>query len=356
MGFNKGIAEGLLLALQLCGCVRETTLDAGLPRKVVVEFVLTDESVQNLYLSLTGEPGETVNPAVGEAEIKLLDVSQNMEMDQFVRVADNQWALEYSGIPGHKYRLEIKVDGYDRVWAEQTMPEKAELPGLGYGLAVYFDLEPRLDYPDWGLYYSIEDIPDFLIIRGVIRDKETGKCSMVEELCTDYPGVEEMNVSGLLYDGNPQRRTREGEDGVWTYLFPSLIGKALYKDFLFIHRVDENHPGLENLYDNFHASNKGKGFCVGGSFINNRYPPNDHYDEYLLLYSLSADYGRFLKDAYQSKKVREGGDLSSIYLRENIFTNVQGGGLGIFGTMSTGMAEYVGIYQTLEGFDDYLDQ
>ena len=165
MGFNKGIAEGLLLALQLCGCVRETTLDAGLPRKVVVEFVLTDENVQNLYLSLTGEPGETVSSAVGEAEIKLLDVSQNMEMDQFVRVADNQWTLEYSGIPGHKYRLEIKVDGYDRVWAEQTMPEKAELPGLGYGLAVYFDLEPRLDYPDWGLYYSIEHIAIPSVIR-----------------------------------------------------------------------------------------------------------------------------------------------------------------------------------------------
>lgn len=115
----------LILAIVLSGCVRDTTLDPGVERKVVVEFVLTEDSVQNLYLFLTKEPGELAAPAIQDAEIKFINVSNRSEPEHlFAKVADNQWSLDYSGIPGDEYRLEVKVDGYDLVWAEQKMPEK----------------------------------------------------------------------------------------------------------------------------------------------------------------------------------------------------------------------------------------
>ncbi|MBO4916790.1 MAG: DUF4249 family protein [Bacteroidales bacterium] len=349
-----------IAAFILCGCVKDTTLDAGLERKVVVEFVLTEDNVQNLYLSLTGEPGEKVVPPVQETEIRLIDVTKSKELNrdivlnEFVRVSDNQWTLDYAGIPGHEYRLEVKADGYDLVWAEQIMPEKVELARAAIGHGV----PPK--YTGYGAFYTIDSIPDFLIIRGTKRNKETGEYVMVEDLCTDYPGVEDINATGRLYDGNPKWRTGvawggdsfvyhdspvAGMDGVWTYMFPNLIGKELHDGFLLIKRVDDNHAGLDNLYD----FENGKGFCISGSFyINHAYYNPDYtlidYDEYLLYSSLSPDYGQFLKDVWQLKKVHEGDDLSSIYLRDNIHSNIQGG-LGIFGTSVSDRVNFDGYNQ-----------
>lgn len=361
----------LILAIVLSGCVRDTTLDPGVERKVVVEFVLTEDSVQNLYLFLTKEPGELAAPAIQDAEIKFINVSNRSEPEHlFAKVADNQWSLDYSGIPGDEYRLEVKVDGYDLVWAEQKMPEKMKL--VRAATEAVINPQPLLPYMKYGAYYNIDFIPDYLMIRGTKRDKETGEFIPVEELCTDYPGVEEINVTGRFYDGNPKWRTGigrhwseigwegagyvyhdspvDGDDGVWTYMFPNLIGSNLHEGFLLIRRVDDNHAGLEKLYDfpigeSFH----GKAFCISGSFyMNQAYPSSDYtqvlFHEYLIASSLSPDYGLFLKDAWQFKKTHEGGDLSSIYLRDNIYSNIQGG-LGIFGAMVSSMTPFDGYYQ-----------
>lgn len=334
------------------GCVKDTTLDVGLGRKVVVEFVLTEDSVQHLYLSLTGEPGEKVAPSVQEAEIKLIDITRSKELNwkkeysHFVRVSDNLWTLDYAGVPGHEYRLEVTVDGFDTVWAEQKMPKEYEISTAGIG----HTNPAKHSYVGYGTFFRTDLIPDCLMIQGTKRDKETGEYIQIEELCTDYPGVEEMNATGRFYDGNP-------EDG--KYLFPNLIGKELHEGFLFINRVDDNDARLDRLYV-FSAGYdystgtedlSARGFCVSGSFhvAHAHYiadPPSFYYDEdeFLIFSSLSPDYGRFLKEVWQLKKVHEGGDLSSIYLRDNIHSNLQGG-LGVFGAKVADTIRFYGNYQ-----------
>ena len=316
----------LILAIALSGCVRDATLKPSVERKVVVEFVLTEDAVQSLYLSLTRIPGEGVAPVIQEADIKLINVSKPSEPEhRFVKAADNRWTLDYSGIPGDEYRLEVRADGYDLIWAEQRMPEKVlwvEAAIRGHGTV------PK--YVSYGHFYYVDNIPEYLIVRGIKRNKETGEYDPVETLCTDYPGVDPINATGQFYEGNPKWRTTgpgwiqtetgwegadyyyhdrpvDGKDGIWTFMFPNLIGKPLFKDFLFITRVDDHHAG----------------------------------HEYLLFSSLSPDYSRFLKDTWQLKKVHEGGDLSSIYLRDNIHSNIQGG-LGLFGAMFSARTNFYG--------------
>lgn len=363
----------LILAIALSGCVRDATLNPSVERKVVVEFVLTEDSVQSLYLSLTRIPGEGVAPVIQEADIKLINVSKPSEPEhRFVKAADNRWTLDYSGIPGDEYRLEVRVDGYDLIWAEQRMPEKVlwvEAVIRGHGTV------PK--YVSYGHFYYVDNIPEYLIVRGIKRNKETGKYDPVEALCTDYPGVDPINATGQFYEGNPKWRTMgpgwiqtetgwegadyyyhdrpvDGKNGIWTFMFPNLIGKPLFKDFLFITRVDDHHAGLDALYsfsseddyDVLEGGRNAKGFCISGSFYSNNVDvdPNQHldgYDEYLLFSSLSPDYSRFLKDAWQLKKVHDGGDLSSIYLRDNIHSNIQGG-LGLFGAMFSARTNFYG--------------
>ena len=160
----------LLFALILSGCVKDTALDPGVERKVVVEFVLTEDSVQHLSLSLTGEPGEKVAPSIQEAEIKLIDVTRSKELNrdivlkEFVRVSDNQWTIEYAGIPGHEYRLEVKVDYYDAVWAEQKMPDKFEMHRAAIGNVDIVDLS-KYRYAGYGTFYYVDSVPEYLIIR-----------------------------------------------------------------------------------------------------------------------------------------------------------------------------------------------
>lgn len=359
-----------LLCLALNGCVKGSALQAELERKVVVEFVLTEESVQNLYLSLTKEPGESAAPVIQKAEIKLINVSDRFEPERlFAKVADNQWSLDYSGIPGDEYRLEVRVDGYDLVWAEQKMPEKVELIRAAIG-----HVSNIPDYVGYGNFYYMDNLPDFLMIRGMTWNQELGEYIPVEKLCTDYPGVEEINTTEQVYDGYPKWRTGigwhwsetgweggdyvyhdspvAGEEGVWAYIFPNLIGKTLYKDFLFITRVDDDHAGLDALFSFSGGSGyptqqedlSAKGFCISGSFhFGEELLQMDLPDDYLLVSSLSPDYGHFLKDAWQLKKVHEGGDLSSIYLRDNIYSNMQGG-LGLFGAMVSSMTSFYGHY------------
>lgn len=365
------------IVLFLNGCVRDTTLDSGVERKLVVEFILDNEGPQDLYLSITRRPGETAAPIVQDAEIKLRDLNTGYE-GSFVREDDIHWTLDYLGIPGHRYRLEVNADGYDSISAEQEMPEREGLVKTGYGNFFPFPV-----YISYGYFFSVNYLPDYLMIRGIRKNRETGETSPVDYLCTDYPGLEEVNATERLYNGNPKWRTETktgdwsyeyayhdepvaGMDGRWTYMFPNLIGKALYKGSLLICKVDDNDARLDRLYDfKEYVTEDGdtkdaKGFCVSGSFHEGiaywdyqtkEYYDSDHnqidYVEYLVYSALSKDYGRFVKDVYQLKKTHEADDLSTIYLRDNIYSNVKGG-LGIFGAMTSGMFEFNAFHQELE--------
>lgn len=357
------------IVLILCGCVRDTALDSGVERRLVVEFVLDNDGQQDLYLSVSRRPGEYDAPIIHEAEIRLKDLSTGYE-GKFVRADDIHWTMNYSGIPGHKYLLDVNADGYDSICAEQEMPKSDGLEKSGYG-----NVFPFPGYVSYGNFFYVDCLPDYMMVRGIKKEKESGTISPIEYLCTDYPGLEEINMTEQIYDGDPKWRTETktgdwsyeyayhdepvpGMDGKWTYMFPNLVGKALYKGSIFISKVDDKDVRLDKLYDFKKYSTEdgdtkdAKSFCISGSFHKGfafwdyktkEYFDSDHnpidYEEYLVYSALSEDYGRFLKDVYQFKKTHETDDISTIYLRDNIYSNIQGG-LGIFGAMSSNMIEF----------------
>ena len=56
-------------------------------------------------------------------------------------------------------------------------------------------------------------------------------------------------------------------------------------------------------------------------------------DGYLVFARFSEDYEKFLNEVLKFKEIQESTDMSTIYLRDNIFTNISGG-VGIFGAES----------------------
>ena len=51
---------------------------------------------------------------------------------------------------------------------------------------------------------------------------------------------------------------------------------------------------------------------------------------YILFTTLSADYEKYMMEAANYQQIMASSDISTIYLRDNLFTNISGG-VGIFG-------------------------
>ena len=124
---KKRLVLLLALLMVLQSCVKDIYLDAGEKPKVVVECVLSEDPVQELYLSYTKGVSQKEADPLLEAEVCLIDLDQYQFSLDFTNVGEGKWILDYSAIPGHSYRLEIKVPGRDLITAETKMPEDFEV-------------------------------------------------------------------------------------------------------------------------------------------------------------------------------------------------------------------------------------
>ena len=119
----------------LSSCVRDVIMDAKEKPKVVVSCILSNDPVQRLNLSFTKGASLSEAPPLTEAVATLYDLSLHNEMEavgNFQRQSDGEWTLDYEAVPGHEYRLEVNVPGYEMIHAEQQMPSDTADVGIGY--------------------------------------------------------------------------------------------------------------------------------------------------------------------------------------------------------------------------------
>jgi hypothetical protein len=132
-------------------------------------------------------------------------------------------------------------------------------------------------------------------------------------------------------------------------LYPRLAGEVLHKGFL-------RFPARDL------SDKRGWWFSISGS-LEGKYNCKDFYqvyygdhgladslapDEgYIEVVAMSKDMDAYLTDAYHKQEIQASSDLSSIFIRDNVFTNIVGG-LGIFG------ATYVRKFQWSNEYD-YVD-
>ena len=310
----------MLLPALLCSCAKEIVMDAGDEPLVVVECVLTQQPVQTLRLSFTKSVSMSNAPELPEAEAVLIDLTEGKTVGSFEQQDEGTWTLGYTPIPEHSYRLEVDVPGQEPIWAEQTMPDTAPFR-FTYSFVPY----------GTGYYLYRQEGYDHIWIWALKYNPETRKREYVERLCTDWPYTDNFNLTGDLYIPQVTDTTYYGNPAP-SKLYPMLEGAPLHKRFL---RLD-----LTKVSDDTRA------LIISGDFEGKffHYPPYGHvsdwhdepYDDegYLVAAATSADYDKYLRDAIYFKELSESSDLSSIYIRDNIFSNIHGG-LGIFGAYTT---------------------
>ena len=364
----------ILFLPMLSSCVRDVVMDAKEKPQVVVTCILTEDPEQTLQLFYTKGASQPEVLPVTEATVTLFEKrwekNEYKEVGRFKRSQGSEWKLAYRAIPGWYYRLEVEVPGYGPIYAEQTMPEVAKVIALSWFQYIDYYYEKGLHFPSWipedhfipnaedfeslplgtKCYYFL-DLPDPVWIYAMNYDPEKGEHRIVEEICTECSFVDDFNTTGESYVALERTDIPNPcvEGSHVAKLAPQLEGKPLHRRYLRFPAKDLSEE-------------KGWWFTLAGS-MQGKYNCKDFYqyyygdnglarpllpDEgYIEVSAVSKDFDDYLMDAHERQQIQQSSDLTTIYLRDNSYTNITGG-LGIFVARTVRRYQWSGEY-------DYID-
>ena len=300
----------------LVSCVKDVTMDAMADPEVVVACVLSDEPVQTLRLVYTKGASREQAPDLPEAEAVLTDLTEGKEAGRFARAADGSWQLSYTAIPAHRYRLDVTVPGHEPIWAEQTMPEAPEIDVRWDWWREHLpeDAKYRNNH---GYIFSAGTLHSPVWFYGTNYPDAASDGELTEYLYTDFPDVDGFNE-------DPTRKWSGDASMLWncrfsTSSYPDLEGAPYHRNYL-------RFPAREGERTDF---------LVSGEFRNYLADPKDfvrsgkRFSE-LHWFSASEEYDRYLTDSYLFGQADSSTDLADIFLRDNLYSNIQGA-VGMFG-------------------------
>ena len=364
------------LMLALSSCVRDVIMDAEERPTVVVECILTNSAMQELRLNFTKGASKTVAEPLTEAAATLIDLTSGMTVGEFDKASGDLWTLDYSPVSNHRYRLEVQVPGYDLIYAEDTLPQLPEIterhrgeprvevidpdhPWSSSPILVQYDgymalteeereegaveyLTDKYGYHEmWGSYYYIKSAPDAFLIYGMNYNEATGQHEMAGSICTDHPSAESFNLTGDIY----QPDIYVLEETRHFVLHHKLQGASLYDKFLCISAGAEKAEKYFILSGSF----TGKWYDVNNRIEEDREPYED--EGFLVVMAISDNYRHYLREACNFIDIKESTDMSAIYLRDNIYSNIKGGA-GIFAASVSDELQWANRYTEI-GSDYY---
>lgn len=351
-----------ILMVTLSSCIRDVIMDAKEKPQVVVVCVLSDEPVQTLQLSFTKGASLAEAPALTEAVAMLYDGTK--AVGEFKHGSDGIWRLEYAAIPGHTYRLEVQVPEYDLIYAEQMMPAEQAYVEVHYfcNLSDYVEpwsgwvteKDPAGDHtfrswpadeerPGYETFYLAKSASSIWICA-MNYNEETASHEVAEYICTDAE-ADNINITDEVYQPlkkevpNPYKLSEYHGGLAETFynahkmeLYPTLAGKPLYESYLCIPK-GRHVFSLSGSFEGIdYSKNRYYGSLVDVTFTGTRDEQEavTENNGYILFTTLSADYEKYMTEASNYQQIMASSDISTIYLRDNLFTNISGG-VGIFG-------------------------
>ena len=332
-----------VLMLTLSSCVRDVIMDAEERPTVVVECILTNSDTQELHLNFTKGASKTVAEPLTEAAATLIDLTSGMTVGEFDKASGDLWTLDYSPVSNHLYRLEVQVPGYDLIYAEDTMPESLNVYSFTWTENILHSWGPpapsfRNNSFCAGTIFSFESLPKYTLIYGMNYNTKTDRHEIADEIFTNLPVVDNFNITSDVYF--PEIVKWEEDlyvscDAVKS-LYADLKGVPKHKQYLLLNK-EELSDHLFQFMDQ--EAYGGYDFMVFGSFTGDWYWRHSSMQQdfgkplptegYLMFESLSDNYLAYIRDAIHFMQLKESTDMTTIYLRDNIYTNVVGG-RGIF--------------------------
>ena len=151
------LALPMLVSL-LSACVEEIDTPNLHEPKMVVNCLLTQDSVQKLWLTYTSKLGNTAYEEVPQAIATLFE--NDREVGVFNKVAYGEWRMAFTPVRGRTYTLRIQTPNHPDITANTTFPER------------------------------LAKDQDTIMRTVVIRPYYT----MKEDIATDYPKTDQFNM------------------------------------------------------------------------------------------------------------------------------------------------------------------
>ena len=332
----------LLLGVLCTSCVREVVMDAGEKPVVVVECVISNNPVQTLHLRYTKGASKKEYEVVTEAEAVLHDLTEGTVAGSFVKSSDGVWALDYSAIDDHEYRLEVNVPTYETITAEQKMPVRPVVAATRicyYRPLGIFQLEDdHYSHVEWAkaCRYSCLTYGESTWIYAMNYNKETGRREVADYICGSNE-YDDFNLTDIVY--TPKLDTVRLSDyfpGVPDVLveeaglYLDLYGRKMHDSYLrFSHKTDAYFScTISGTFEGFYPVEfeaESDDYPLNKGVI--AQPADDQ--GYLVFATVSDDFEKYHAEAKRFIEIQESSQLSDIYLRDNIYTNISNG-LGIF--------------------------
>ncbi len=355
---NKYIALCLcFIPLAFSSCVKDVILDAKEKPKVAVVCILNDEeTVQKLQLSFT--KGASLSSAQPLTDASAFLYEGNTLVGGFKRAENGEWLLDFTPQAGVSYRLEIDVPGYEKITASQRMPmERAAVRSVKYTLfddfiepwsgwdikwdvthdmsiAVWPDSE---EYPDEEIYYVLFSTKSPIWVYAMNYNPVSGKRELVEKICTDSYLASKENAYDAVYAPltleapNPpyklslpyeQKYGKTYHSAHTMELYPTISNKPLHDYFIRFPEETADVFFLSGSFNGKYCETQDGMWAEAGDIAED--------EGYLVFATVSDDLDKYLWEAYKQIKVKGSTDLSSIYIRDNLYSNINGG-IGIFG-------------------------
>ena len=201
-----------ILAMAICatslanGCVERIDTPVEATRELVVNCLLTKDSVQTMTLTYSNRLGDLMYDKVEDADARLF--ANGKEVGQFIRKGISyDWTLKYTPVPNTEYRLEVKAGQFPLVWATTTFPQPISIARSAYqdnvdlkkkfAIRKFMTLERTKVF--WTFAFSMDD--DIYInprIRPVVIDPADKK---IDYIGTSFPNVDNFNIASFN-DGN----------------------------------------------------------------------------------------------------------------------------------------------------------
>lgn len=307
-------------------CTRVVDLVPEGTAQVVVNCVLSEDSIQTLSLGYTDIVTEADKALLETAGILLTDETAGVEAGRFVKKGET-WYLPYSAVPEHKYRITIQIPGRDVISAVTSMPAPCGIerfhiptPGVEHNADDYDDVE-------WGMRYNTMSLPTGPVwVMGMNYDSATGKHIPADFIASSLiSGEDPFNATDSFFFSKDFFRER---------FLLEVYGIRFYR------HVDGHpfHPKLLRI----RPANEGGGragadphgfFSVAGTFEGDYFfldTPSETQG-YVLFVAASEELDRFLKEALMEQIQQEQSvDYSFLFSRNNLYTNIENG-VGVFG-------------------------
>lgn len=354
------VAASLII---LPGCLRETDLDPKTEPKVVVQCILAfPQEEQELYLCSSIAPGGDRGTPIDEGTAILTDLTTGMEAGVFNPCGEGRWTLDYQVVPGHEYGLEVTVPGYSPIQAKTRVPDQYRVHYQHHALSgTYWDGEKGEFYSegsDSNLYWSgtrfyADDFgTEALWVFSWNYDPLTGLISLGHKLGTTCPGVDPFNLTGEPMSSPELIKDFEYNKGV--YFFHMFSHSRYHQNYLRIPDPGsckwEETEYFSASHDKIFKRRQLTFFYVEGDLtegyegVPERVEPTSYgelaYEDpaaeplqrqsCMEMMTVSDEYDRYMKEIISYEQRQREGDLTVLYDRENIYSNITGG-VGIFG-------------------------